>query len=362
MSTPRRRSSFLPAAVLATIVTTAAAQDSATVKVPDIVKAGETLSLEIRVNQAPNFDGAGLMVWITGPDKFIVQSGCSLKQGEKSCLYSYLIPVDATAGDWSVSRIALSTGAHQSDLSFTKVPFKVIGKTGLVFPTSAEVAINPSQIQLFRREALRLQQHLQTLKEQLTDLQRSSSPNGASILVRSIKTEMGALVETEARFKELNHNQSQEADSRVFFSDLRKTYEDVLSHLPVLTSATSEQPTLLLSKFTEPVPSGNALGLQSLAVFRALEQNESAYSLVAETETLTFNLEVNSVPAGASVSYHRRGDAYQDLPTQTNSTIKSLPLAIWLVRFQKAGYSDREIEHDPFTEPNHSLTVELHKK
>src|SRR6202012_2299537 len=122
MSTPRRRSSFLLAAVLATVVTTAAAQDSATVKVPDIVKAGETLSLEIRVNQAPNFDGAGLMVWITGPDKFIVQSGCSLKQGEKSCLYSYLIPVDATAGDWSVSRIALSTGAHQSDLSFTKVP------------------------------------------------------------------------------------------------------------------------------------------------------------------------------------------------------------------------------------------------
>jgi hypothetical protein len=97
-------------------------------------------------------------------------------------------------------------------------------------------------------------------------------------------------------------------------------------------------------------------------VLRVLEQNELAYSLVANKEGLTFNLEVNSVPAGATIFYWHRGDEERKNNNPTNSTIASLPYAIWFVRIQMPGYKVEEREHDPFREPNHVLNVELHKK
>jgi hypothetical protein len=67
------------------------------------------------------------------------------------------------------------------------------------------------------------------------------------------------------------------------------------------------------------------------------------------------------MPAGAEISYKRRGDAFQQNPSPSNSVIKSLPLAIWTVRLQKPGYRDEEREHDPFREANHVINVELQR-
>jgi len=44
------------------------AQESATVSVPDIAKAGETVSIKILLDKAPNFDGGSILVWVSGPE------------------------------------------------------------------------------------------------------------------------------------------------------------------------------------------------------------------------------------------------------------------------------------------------------
>ena len=95
------------------------------------------------------------------------------------------------------------------------------------------------------------------------------------------------------------------------------------------------------------------------AALRPFEQNELAYKTVADAQSLTFDLTVKSNPDGAGVRYHRRGDPCHPNPDTTNTTIMSLPYAIWLVQFQKAGYTTKEVEHDPFREPNHVINVEL---
>jgi hypothetical protein len=41
----------------------ALAQESATVRGPEVVKAGEVVDLEISVDRAPNFDGGAVQVW-----------------------------------------------------------------------------------------------------------------------------------------------------------------------------------------------------------------------------------------------------------------------------------------------------------
>jgi hypothetical protein len=101
--------------------------------------------------------------------------------------------------------------------------------------------------------------------------------------------------------------------------------------------------------------------LTAQAVFRVFEVNELAYSLVADTQTLAFDLEVNSNPEGAANSYRRRGDPYKQHPNPTNSTIKSLPYAEWFIRFQKQGYHDQEIDFSAFVEPNRIVIANLQK-
>jgi hypothetical protein len=77
---------------------------------------------------------------------------------------------------------------------------------------------------------------------------------------------------------------------------------------------------------------------------------------------LVFDLNANSNPAGAAVCYHRRGDPCRPNPEATKTVIKSLPYALWLVQFQKTGYSIEEREHNPFTDPNHVINVELRQQ
>lgn len=342
------------------------AQESATVRIPDVVKAGETVDLEIILDKAPNFDGGAIQIWITGPNNFYVQSSCALKLGAKSCDFPFKVPPDAAGGTWFVSKLAFWTGTRQIDLPYDKLPFKVIANSGLVFPTSAEVTINPSQIQLFRREATRLQLRLQTLKTSIAESVRHSSPITKSILSDNIKHEIELLDNTESQFHDLGEQQTQSKTAQVFFDDLRTSYKTVLDALGESGSAHAAPPTALNvawnSKF---IGYGDAHGgdnsLAAMAVFRVLEQNERAYELVADTGSLTFDLEVQSSPEGANVSYRRRGDPYHDNPKPTDSVIQALPYAIWIVRFQKPGYRDEEVEHDPFREPNHVLMVQLTK-
>jgi hypothetical protein len=104
------------------------------------------------------------------------------------------------------------------------------------------------------------------------------------------------------------------------------------------------------------------VSLIAQAVFRPFETNARAYALVADLKTLTFDLEVRSIPDGATISYSRRGDKKLTPHTSpTNSIVKGLPFAIWIFHFDKQGFKSRDIEFDPFTEPNLVMTIALDK-
>lgn len=345
----------------------ASAQGPATVKIPEIVKAGETVSLDITLDNAPNFDGGYVSVRVEGPQDSRFVSGCEVRRGERGCTYVLHLPADAPGGTWYVSKLLFVSGAHKIDLPFEKLPFQVIANLDLVFPTSAEVAVNPSQVQLLRREATRLQTGIQALKAAVVDIPGASSRATDDVLRRQVLAEIGHLRATESSFHDLNEQVPQAGAAQVFFGDLRTGYEEALAVLSPEKSESAVKATLL----TVALDSSHSVStdknrvkypLAAQAVFRVIELNELAYALVADTGELTFDLEVSSLPEGASVSYRRRGDPYHDLSNQTNSIIKGLPLAVWLVRFQKSGFRDKEIEHNPFTERNHTVTVELSKK
>lgn len=97
------------------------------------------------------------------------------------------------------------------------------------------------------------------------------------------------------------------------------------------------------------------------SVFQMFEQNAVAYEVVAQAGVLTFDLSVASTPPEATVSYRRTGDPYQNNPDPTNTTLKSLEYAIWIIKVQKPGYKDQEKMHDPLRESNHVVYFILEK-
>jgi hypothetical protein len=227
------------------------------------------------------------------------------------------------------------------------------------------VAISPTQTQLLRREATRLQLQIRQLKSEL-----STAANGGGrtdILRKRVQEEVRSLQETARNFRELSASAATKDASNVFFLDLQTSYDEVLSGLNRLQATRAKaRPRVITASFgltaDKETRNDAKYSLAALAVFRACEQNELAYTLVADTGSLTFDLTVSSAPEGAAVSYKRRGDPYQSLSSPTNSVIKAIPYAIWIVRFQKPGFKDQEIEHDPFREPNHVVTADLVKK
>jgi hypothetical protein len=325
----------------------------------DIVKAGGVISFTITIDRAPNFKGANLMYWIRNPNGTSIQSSVELEPMKRVYRLDFTVPVAAIGGTWSLSELRFYAGTGDAiPVQFKPVTFRVIANRNLVFPTAAEAKINPSQIQLLRREALAVQTRIQILKANLTQMPKP--PNRGkllAILQQNLSEGLEAVEQTQRSFAELGGNQSVLQAGKVFFSDLQTSYRQIIKDLAHGSTDPRNDASFITVGFMDlPYP------LLAQGPLRVLEQNELAYSVVANKEDLTFDLEVDSAPAGATVFYRRRGDSEQQNNKPTNSTIPSLPYAIWLVRFHLNGYKDEEREHDPFREPNHVLHVELQKQ
>ena len=334
---------------------------------PGPVRAGEDVDLNFTLDRAPNFEEGEIQVTVNGPQNSNARRMGTVKTipGVINYRVSIHIPPSAPGGTWTVDTVTLFTGAQEFKLPFKIQTFQVAANPNIVFPTSVQVTLSISQAQLLRTEASNLRGRLQVLKANLTLSEGQLAVGSVAQTLRNrIDVELGFLALTEMRFHSLSGSDARpSAAASVFFGDLRVSYEDAKALLKE-GSALSEWSgsfkwaSLSLGQAPSQQPRYPAL---AQAVFRVFEQNELAYVTVANAESLTFDLDVSSSPEGATISYRRRGDEYRDHPNQTNSVIKSLPYAIWTVRFRKQGYRDDEREHDPFREPNHVINVQLTK-
>jgi len=330
---------------------------SATVEGPAVVKAGEVANFTITLDQPPNFDGGRIYAEFWANNKAVGGAAVGVNRNTRTYPLSFLVPIDSPAGTWVLHTLLFAAGNNiQQPLAISRtISFQVLPASDLRYPTSAEVTINLSQAQLLRTEASKLQRQVQDLKALLSSQIRGGI---TGILGRTVRDALEALNSTEASFRKLATTGARDAEAAtVFFDDLRLSYQDAAS--------TVRQSTLLPSgELLHVSQNGAARGNYppaAHAVLRSFEQNELAYTLVADTQSLVFNLDVQSVPAGATVCYHRKNDPCHPHPNQTNSTIPSLPYAIWIVHFEKLGYKAEDREHDPFREPNHLVIVELKK-
>ncbi|HSY92660.1 MAG TPA: hypothetical protein VK812_14895 [Candidatus Binatus sp.] len=326
------------------------------------IKAGEAFKFTVTLDKAPNFAGGGVGFVAVGPiPGAIIGTGCNEDRDAPSrrvykCILG--LPRTAPGGIWSVQRLYFQEGTTSVELKFKPIRFRVIPNNDLVLPTSAEVNVNLDQKQLLRREAGRLQVRIQQLKSTVSEY-ASTKERGAftALLVQNLQSAATQLKTTQTEFSRLTTGEGERTNEEVFFDDLHRSYEGVISHLDKSNAALGRTAKLVRVSAKEKSSVESLLAL----TLRPLEQNELAYKVVADEGSLTFDLEVDSTPEGAKTSYFRKGDPPRPNPDQTRATIPKLPYAIWTVRFEKEGYKTEEREHDPFREPNHVVHIDLQK-
>ncbi len=321
------------------------AQTSASVTVPQFVKAGEQVEITGRLSPISNFGGT--IQWSLASDDGFAMNESSILHGDGTFTISYVIPYAAKSGIWKVASLAFYDGLRPTPLAFAPTTFRVIGNEGLVYPQSAELSLKPSQVQLLRSEVLRLQTRIQDLK---SDVKTSSIETLKPLLIQRLESGISETVETQTKYERLSP-QSPKSGQREFFEDIRTSYALVLENL---TSKGTVKPIAY-----SPANSREFIsGVQS--TLRAMEHNELAYEAAIGNESLFFDLEVQSLPSGGRVSYGLRGDKnFTSAQDATNTTIKSLTLAIWIIRVEAPGFEPMEKEHNAISEPYHVVYFPL---
>ena len=343
-------------------LTTSDSVQATVTQVSGDIRAGEMFEFTVKLDPAPNFAGGGVASVVVGPNPSdSIATGCEeTQESPRGRLYRCRLRIPATApgGIWKVKDLSFYEGTVKSKLSFEPITFRVIPNTGLVLPTSAEITVNLNQIQLLRSEATHLQERIQQLKSAVSEYVRADHEGAVpSLLRQNLSESVNALTNTQAEFSKLTTNGAEGANAKIFFDDLRKSYENAISHLARATAVLKGEGHLVRVSGDKKATAEPFLSL----ALRPMEQNELAYKVVADQGSLTFDLEVDSTPEGAAVTYNRKGDPPRGNPDPTRSTIPSLAYAIWIVHFEKPGYKTEEREHDPFREPNHIVHVDLQK-
>jgi hypothetical protein len=323
------------------------------------VAAGETLQVHIELDRAIDFPNGNLTIFFSGPGQARYGQGFQTIAGKNVYDLDVPIPSDAPGGTWYIDSVSASSssGIHRTEVKIEKQAFEVVQKTVFTLPTEAKVTISLSQTQLLHREAAKLQSKVEALRASLDALSESKKATGVQRILRQHVLEAEeSLKTTEDEFLGLIKQPSQRPAASVFFGDLHITYETVLGEL----NASADRQPIALPVNLKSSPKKTGTTALAQVVFRAFELNETAYNLVADTGSLTFDLDVRTNPEGASVSYGRRGDKdFTPLQDSTNSVIKGLPYATWKIRFEKAGYVTETRDHNSLTDKNHVVTVEL---
>jgi hypothetical protein len=241
------------------------------------------------------------------------------------------------------------------DRTFT---FMVEPAKGTRLPTSAAINVNPDQIQLLKGEADRLKAEADQIKAKI-----DSNSMTTAELRDTLQNVLAALTVTEAKYVQKGSRPSDAAEAKIFFGDIRRTYENARN---TLTEKSERRPApgyenaafvQRLDHFATPNPASDA-------VHAAILHNVAAYEIVISTEHMVFSLEVHSVPDDATVYYRGALDDHETkLDHHTDWFLPPiLARATYYIRCHKDGYDDVTETFDAQNDKRTSITLKFDPK
>jgi len=339
----------------------AAGQTASTASCGDYsIRAGETLKIQLKFDKPVDVDGGQIQLVITPPNAIVggLYGSAQTKSGVDRYEIPVKIPLSATGGDWMLDRVKLYIeGREPYAVPVTHCTFKIIAALKPTLPTAASASISPSQTQLLRKEALNVQTRMEQLKSTFQQYVSSNQTGSLSDVLRNSLTQSkNSLDGTQTEFQRLGSDPKQQPNADILFDDLRRGYGDAISQLSRSARGAAPQLWRVSNSLLAQEPPLLALALHPL------ERNARAFSTVADSGSLVFDLVVESSPQGAKITYFRKGDATPRTSSDmTRAIIRGLPYAVWIVRLEMNGFKPAVLEFDPFTEPNTVVHVDLQK-
>jgi hypothetical protein len=235
-----------------------------------------------------------------------------------------------------------------------RFPLRVKSLEGLVTPKSAAVLkVNPAQIEILRLGAKALSARLDKLKVGLASRESNNENYRKQILDRALTESINDLQVTKEAFisKEESRDQTSTDATKIFFADIRLTYDEAAHALEATDRATARPVAF------DPKGDGGTTAAPSELVLSSIDRNIKAYDEVAKAEDLDFSLFVQTEPQRASFWFRRKGSAFQPGPDVTNTVVRHQTRAFYYFKFHLDGYKDKEMTFDASTNDDWRLVV-----
>lgn len=206
-------------------------QESVSVSNDPLVKAGESISFTVTLDKAPSFEGR-IHLYAEGPNpEQALSSEGQVLPNTKIIRIDLPVPATASGGTWHLKAVMFWTGFKWQELKIKDTTFQVIANSGLVYPTSAEVAVNFSQVQLLRKAAVDIQVQIQSLKANFGKPEGDAQVGSVTIIQQNVRQAIESLDATESAFHKLGATAFKTDAAGIFFDDLRVSYKEVESEL-----------------------------------------------------------------------------------------------------------------------------------
>lgn len=205
------------------------------------------------------------------------------------------------------------------------------------------VSITESQSSLLLRAAVDMQERRATDQQRLSFISGAPSREVLYELLRSSTARaMSSVSETKGQLTELSDGAEQKEAVGIYCADILNQWSMFSTNLEESDKSTGDLTHEMLSLY---------------------QYSSAAYTTVARTGYLTFDLTVESKPPEARIFLRRDGDENWDPQDEfTNTTIKNLIRATWHIRVEKEGYATSEKKHNPFREEYNKVRFDLEEE
>lgn len=372
---------IFPIAVLITIALlgVASGQESATGMLDqDRVTAGQTFHVKVTLSEPPSYVGQ-LNIWydykrVDGvpPPQSTVQISCSGNTaiGSVTADLQCGVPTDADSGIYvleaGIMRFAPPPGGSKQraiPLKVADVQIVSIPDTN-IYPSSAAATISLSQKQILLNSSAKVTFILDQLSTR-TDQHAAETKDLRQYLVSVANIARDQLRKTRNQYREsLNKGQAEP----IFFEDFdRQLLAFTMAATPTARNRRSDTSPahLVLAQASKsdsitvrPSPVDGSLGPYLSDLVSILTNLRDALNAVADSGSDTFTISLKSSPPGATISYMRIGEPYQDYSRPTNIDQATFEYSLWTFRFT-LGHCVVVKHPNPYVEKSPNLNADM---
>lgn len=345
----------------------------------DKITAGQNFHLKVRLSEAPTF-----ATWVQQMFDYKRANGVSFPQqtvainctgntqpGIRDVELICAIPTDADGGIYEAQRLfrlGPPPGAsREKDFKIQVPDIEVVpvADTNL-YPSTAVATVSLDQKQILNNGAEKIEYILDQLN---TKVDETSAETRAfrTYLSGVASTARGELHKIRAQYQESLANGKSEP---IFFEDFDRQFQAFIIETNAPNIGSSEtmglnsvhlervQLSENQSVTVRPTPLDGSLGPYLSQLVSLLINLRDALHMIAETGSDTFTISLKSTPPGATISYKRVGEKYQDYSSPTDVAQASFPYAMWTFRFA-IGHCEVIKVPNPYIEKSPNLNASM---